>query len=100
MAEHGGPERLILTRGSRPRLPRHVKLREDAVRGRWILVAPERVLSPDASAIDVLGLCDGSLTIDEIAAELARSYDTGPDVIAADALSMLQDLADKGVVTA
>lgn len=89
----------MLTSGSRPRLPRHVKLREDAVRGRWILVAPERVLSPDASAIDVLRLCDGSLTIDQIAADLARSYDAEPDVIVGDVLSMLQDLADKGVVT-
>ena len=43
----------------RPRLPRGVKLRRDDVRGRWTLLAPERIFEVDATAAAVLGLCDG-----------------------------------------
>ena len=41
-----------------PRLARGVKLREDAVRGRWIVLAPERMFVPDEIALEVLRLPD------------------------------------------
>ncbi len=90
--------RLILTRESNPRLPRHIKLRFDAERARWVLLAPERVFNPDRTAVAVLTLCDGSRTIDSIAHELAAEYAARQQDIEFDMLTMLQDLADKGVV--
>ena len=36
-----------------------VKLRRDEVRGRWTLLAPERIFEIDATAAAVLELCDG-----------------------------------------
>ena len=58
--ERASPERLIVGRETRPHLPTYLKLRHDAGRGRWILLAPERVLTPDQTAVAVLKLCDGN----------------------------------------
>jgi pyrroloquinoline quinone biosynthesis protein D len=91
--------RAVVAAGSRPAFPRHVKLRHDAARDRWTILAPERVFTPDAIAVAVLKLCDGSRTVEEIAAALARTYNAPRERIRADIVSMLQELADKGVVT-
>ncbi len=53
------PARAIVEGGSLPRLPRHVKLRFDKARERWVVLAPERVLMPDETALEVLQRCDG-----------------------------------------
>jgi pyrroloquinoline quinone biosynthesis protein D len=90
--------RAIISGGTRPVLPRHIKLRHDAGRGRWIILAPERVYDPDDIAVAVLQQCDGKRTVDEIASALAAEYQAPLDTVSADIISMLQDLADKGVV--
>ena len=79
-------------------MPAYLKLRHDARRDRWILLAPERVLTPDQTAVAVLKLCDGKRTVDEIVAVLAKEYSAPSDVIRADVLDLLQGLADKGYV--
>ncbi|WP_341212813.1 pyrroloquinoline quinone biosynthesis peptide chaperone PqqD [uncultured Limimaricola sp.] len=81
---------------SRPALPRFVKLRFDRARGIWVLLAPERVLVPDETAVEVLKLCDGVATLGEIAATLARIYDAPEAAILSDICTMLDDLAAKG----
>ena len=91
-------ERAIVSATSKPALPRHVKLRHDAARNTWTILAPERVFTPDAIAADVLRLCDGARTVEDIAAELMQSYNAARERILADVTSMLQELADKGVV--
>jgi hypothetical protein len=45
-------------------------------------------------------LCDGNRTVADIAGTLAGSYKAPKETILADAISMLQGLADKGVVVA
>lgn len=92
--------RTIITGITKPVLPRHIKLRHDAGRGRWIILAPERVYDPDEIAVAVLQRCDGIRSVDDIAAALAVEYQAPVDVIATDVIAMLQELADKGVVTA
>jgi len=92
------PVRLIVDRETKPKLPPYLKLRHDAGRERWVLLAPERVLTPDQTAVAVLQLCDGERTVAEIAAKLAEEYSAPTDVIAADILELLQELADKGYV--
>jgi pyrroloquinoline quinone biosynthesis protein D len=91
-------KRTIIGPASAPRLPRHVKMRHDAQRGRWLILAPERVFTPDAIAVAVLKLCDGEHSVEAIAAELAKAYDAPAERILADIVRMLQGLADKGVV--
>jgi pyrroloquinoline quinone biosynthesis protein D len=96
----GGQQRVVVSAASKPCLPRYIKLRHDAARDRWIIQAPERVFSPDPIAVEVLKLCDGGRTLEDIAEALAQRYNAPKEEILADVTAMLQDLADKGVVTA
>lgn len=100
MADAGPRRRLIVETGSRPALPRHIKLRHDAGRDRWVILAPERILTPDQIAVEVLQLCDGKRTINDIAERLAVDYNAPVDAIAGDIVSLLQDMADKGYIKA
>lgn len=84
--------------GSRPRLARHARLRFDPARDAWVLLGPERVLMPDAIAVEILRRCTGEATLDAIVADLAESYDADPAEIARDVRALLQDLAAKGLV--
>jgi len=93
-------ERTLIVPLSAPILARHVKMRHDSVRERWLILAPERVLTPDAVAIAVLRLCDGTRSVEAIARELEQTYNASKERILGDILPMLQDLADRGVVTA
>ena len=92
--------RAIVTAATRPALPPHIKPRHDAGRGKWLVLAPERVFEPDEIAVAVLKLCDGARSVDDIAGELAKEYNASKAEIVEDIVAMLQDLADKGVVTA
>ena len=100
MAEGTSPGRLLVTQETRPFLPAYLKLRHDAGRGRWVLLAPERILTPDETAVAVLKLCDGKRNVEEISERLARDYAAPADVILKDVLELLQGLADKGYIKA
>ena len=100
MADVAPRTRTIIDKATRPVMPAHVKLRHDAGRGRWIILAPERVFEPDETAVAVLKLCDGSRSVADIAGVLANEYNAPIEEISADIVAMLQDLADKGVVKA
>lgn len=97
----GAPRtRVMIVPESKPGLPPHIKLRHDAGRGRWHVLAPERVFEPDPIAIEILKRCDGATTVREIATELAKDYNAPLQEILADTISMLQELSDKGVIKA
>jgi pyrroloquinoline quinone biosynthesis protein D len=81
-----------------PRFPPGVRLREDAVRGGWVVLAPERLFMPDEHALEVLKLVDGARSVGDIIDHLASRYDAARDVIASDVVTMLQDLAAKGAI--
>jgi pyrroloquinoline quinone biosynthesis protein D len=89
-----------LTGASVPKLARGVKLQEDKARGRWVVLAPERMLVPDETAIEVLRLLDGARSIDAVVDALAERFAAPREEIAGDVAEMLADLIDKGVVTA
>ncbi len=91
-------KRLILDQKARPVLPRYVRLHHDSGRGRWVLLAPERIVEPNEIALDVLQLCDGARTVADIAEELAGVYDAPHAEILADIMDLLQDLADRGYI--
>jgi pyrroloquinoline quinone biosynthesis protein D len=94
------PKPPLITELSRPRMPRHIKLRQDAGRNRTVVLAPERVFSPNPVAIEVLKLCDGERSVADIAAELAKAYEAPIELITKDVIAMLTDLAEKGVIQA
>jgi pyrroloquinoline quinone biosynthesis protein D len=92
--------RTMIEASSKPHLPAHIKLRHDAGRGRWHVLAPERVFEPDPIAVEILKHCDGGKTVQAIAEIMAVEYNAPLADITADIISMLQELADKGVVRA
>lgn len=87
---------MTIAETSRPVLPRHVKLRFDETRQVWVILAPERVLAPDDTAVEILQLCDGAVDVAAIIDNLTAKYTAPRDAIGADVIAMLQDLADKG----
>jgi len=91
---------LLIGSASVPALPRHIKLRHDTARNRWMILAPERVLMPDPIALDILHLCDGQRSVAAIAEALASQYAAPYERILTDVTNLLQDLADKGVIRA
>lgn len=89
-------QRMTVTEASRPVLPRHAKLRFDETRQLWVILAPERVLVPDETAVEVLQLCDGERNVSEVVDVLAVKYAADRSAITTDVIAMLADLAEKG----
>ncbi len=90
--------RLIIAVETCPQLPRSVKLQQDKSRDCWVLLAPERVLTPDDIAVEILRLCNGKRSVEEISSTLAETYNAPIDEIRNDVIELLQNLADKGYV--
>ena len=88
-----------VSEASRPKLPRHARLKFDETRQVWVILAPERVLAPDEIAVEVLQLCDGVRSVADMVDQLTAKYAADRAAIAADVVAMLQDLADKGFLT-
>jgi pyrroloquinoline quinone biosynthesis protein D len=81
-----------------PSLATGVKFRFDRLRDAWIVLAPERLFLPDEQAVEILKLVDGAQCLGAIIDALAVRFDAPRALIAEDVGTMLQDLADKGVV--
>ncbi|MBN4016300.1 pyrroloquinoline quinone biosynthesis peptide chaperone PqqD [Rhodospirillaceae bacterium AH-315-P19] len=91
--------RCILDSEALPRLAPHVRFRFDETRAQWVVLSPERLLIPDAIAVEVLQLCDGKTSIAAMITTLAERYQTPHETIKADVLELLQDLTDQGILT-
>jgi pyrroloquinoline quinone biosynthesis protein D len=79
-----------------PRLAAGVRLKFDTARDCWVLLAPERVILPDETALEILRRCDGQTSVGTVVDELAAGYDAERDTIAADVRSLLDELSEKG----
>jgi pyrroloquinoline quinone biosynthesis protein D len=90
---------VTVTGASIPRLGRGMKLREDKARSQWVVLGPERMFVPDEIALEVLRLIDGARSVEAMVEELAARFAAPRDEIFGDVVAMLDDLADKGVVT-
>lgn len=61
-----------------PALARRARMRFDKVRDSHVLLLPERVVMLSESAAEILSLCDGKRSVDEVVAELKLRYDQAP----------------------
>ena len=82
----------------RPRLPRGVRLKFDATRNAWLLLAPERVVKANPIAVEILKRCDGERTFRHLVDELAALYAAERSRIETDVSRLLTDLAAKRMV--
>ena len=90
--------RTRITADSVPRFPRGVRFEFNGARDRWLILAPERMLMPDETAVAILQRCNGTTGVADIIDGLAAAYDAPRDVIGADVIELLQNLADKGLI--
>ena len=81
---------------SRPRLVTGARLRYDDVRDEHVLLIPEGVVKLNPTAVEVLELCDGERSVDEIVAALSARYD-GAD-LDGDVRGLVDALSQKGLV--
>jgi pyrroloquinoline quinone biosynthesis protein D len=83
----------------RPKLVRRARLRFDPVRGRHLLLWPERGLLLNDSASAIVRLCDGSRSIDAIVDALVGAA-AGSDraIIDADVRSFVESLGNRGLL--
>ena len=82
----------------RPKLQSFVRLQYDETRECWVLQAPERVLVLDETGKEIVQLCNGERSVQEIVDRLASTYDAPRDVIAHDVNEVIKFLRDKGVL--
>ncbi|MEV4055542.1 pyrroloquinoline quinone biosynthesis peptide chaperone PqqD [Amycolatopsis sp. NPDC049688] len=85
----------MITADSVPQLRRGVRLSFDHVRETHVLLFPEGVLVPNATAAAVLELCDGARSVTDITTALSQRYS---GVLAQDVLSVLSRLGERRVV--
>jgi coenzyme PQQ biosynthesis protein PqqD len=83
---------------AKPRLPRGVRLKLDETRNEWLLLAPERVIKTNQTAVEILKRCTGDATFSEIVDDLASTFQTDRAVIEPDVRKLLADLATKRMV--
>jgi pyrroloquinoline quinone biosynthesis protein D len=81
---------------TRPRLATGARLRYDDVREEHLLLIPEGAVRLNATAAQVLELCDGERSLDDIVGALSARYD-GADV-RDDVLELVGAMAQKGLV--
>jgi pyrroloquinoline quinone biosynthesis protein D len=86
--------RAVATEASIPVFPRHVRLTFDEARGKWVVLAPEKVLWPDDVSVDILKRCDGKRSICEIVNELAEVYSGDRETITSDVTEFIQEWLD------
>jgi pyrroloquinoline quinone biosynthesis protein D len=81
---------------TRPRLATGARLRYDEVREEHLLLVPEGAVRLNPSAAEVLELCDGERSLDEIVGVLTARYE-GSD-LAADVRGLVDAMAQRGLV--
>jgi coenzyme PQQ biosynthesis protein PqqD len=84
----------------RPRLAPGSRLRWDEARQSWVVLAPERVILLDETAYEIVKRCDGTATVAEIVADLARAFEAEPGEVEADVVQLVDDLLAKRVLAA
>jgi coenzyme PQQ biosynthesis protein PqqD len=89
----------MISAETRPRLAPKARLRFDARSGQYLLLYPERGLALNPTASDILQLCTGAHTVEEIVDQLVAKYVTQPrEVVAREVQGFLISMAERGLV--
>ena len=81
---------------TRPRLVTGARLQYDDVREEHVLLVPEGVVRLNPTAAEVLELCDGERSLDEIVETLSARYE-GPD-LRDDVRALVDGMTQRGLV--
>ncbi|MDN5926362.1 MAG: pyrroloquinoline quinone biosynthesis peptide chaperone PqqD [Hyphomicrobiales bacterium] len=91
-------QRMLVSGGSKPSLPNHVRIQFDPLRQAYAVLAPEKIFWPNEISLDILRRCDGSSTVETIVADLASDYDAPEEDVEGDVTTFLQEWSDKLLV--
>jgi len=84
---------------AKPALAPKARLRFDRTSGGYLLLYPERGLALNATAANILKLCDGELTVDGIVEKLQGEYlDRSAEELRRDVLEFLEEMSRRGLV--
>lgn len=81
-----------------PRIPRGVRLHDDKVRGKMVLLAPERVIDLDQTGLAIVQQIDGQKSMSEIIDHLAGLYNAPAEQISGDVNSYISGLLDRRIL--
>ncbi|MGH2929102.1 MAG: pyrroloquinoline quinone biosynthesis peptide chaperone PqqD [Solirubrobacteraceae bacterium] len=81
---------------TRPRLVTGARLRYDEVRGEHLLLVPEGAVRLNPTAAEVLELCDGERSLEQIVGDLSARY-AGAD-LREDVHGLVEAMTQKGLV--
>jgi coenzyme PQQ biosynthesis protein PqqD len=82
----------------RPSLAPKARLRVDGLTGETFLLYPERGLRLNATASEILRLCDSRNTVDDIVAALASQNAGNRMRVAAEVADFLESLRERGLL--
>lgn len=83
---------------ARPRLAVGTRLGTDNLTGHPVLLYPEGVLQLNPTGADILRLCDGHRSFDEIVSALSAEYGVGAAVLKADVTEYFQRLLERVLI--
>ena len=81
---------------TRPRLVSGARLRYDEVREEHVMLVPEGVVRLNPTAAEVLELCDGERSLDEIVGTLSARYEDSD--LRDDVQGLVDGLTQRGLV--
>jgi pyrroloquinoline quinone biosynthesis protein D len=81
---------------TRPRLVTGARLRYDEVREEHLLLVPEGAVRLNPTAAEVLELCDGERSLDDIVRALATRY--GGAEVGEDVRGLVDAMAQRGIL--
>lgn len=81
-----------------PLIPRGVRLHDDKVRGKMVLLAPERVIDLDPIGLAIVQQIDGHKSMTTIIGHLATLYDAPAVQIADDVQAYISGLLDRRIL--
>ncbi|MBV9422402.1 MAG: pyrroloquinoline quinone biosynthesis peptide chaperone PqqD [Solirubrobacterales bacterium] len=81
---------------TRPRLVTGARLRYDEVREEHLLLVPEGAVRLNPTAAEVLELCDGERSLDDIVGVIAGRYDNAD--VGGDVRELLDAMTNRGLV--
>jgi pyrroloquinoline quinone biosynthesis protein D len=81
---------------TRPRLVTGARLRYDEVREEHLLLIPEGAVRLNPTAAEVLALCDGERSLDDIVGALSARYESAD--VRDDIVELVDAMAQKGLV--
>ena len=83
---------------NRPRLAKRARLQIDARTGKPVLLHQEAVMVLNQTGYEILQLCDGTLTLQEILQDLENQYPAAKSVVSLEVLEYLKAISQRGLI--